>query len=135
MTDIELQQKIAKCAAISPEDCRPCLGGIANRVARHLHIYCCPVVSGVIPNDFWQYLVFVTPFFTGLGDGVGIGGGWGANKGGCPVASRCDWRPNKMPSVTAMGMASSAALMRMRIVMAGKNEGRNERLDRRAAGG
>lgn len=40
-----------------------------------------------------------------------------------------------MPSVTAMGMASSAALTRMRIVMAGENEGRNERLNRRAADG
>lgn len=40
-----------------------------------------------------------------------------------------------MPSVTAMGMASSAALTRMRIVMAGENEGKNERLNRRAAEG
>jgi hypothetical protein len=39
-------------------------------------MYFCPVVSGVIPNDFWQYLVFVTPFFGGFGGaGVGIGGG------------------------------------------------------------
>lgn len=100
---------------------------------RHLQVYCWPSVSGVIPNDFWQYLVLVTPFFGGAGGlGEGIGGGSGANRGGWPVAARCDWRPNKMPKVTAMGMASSAALTRMRIVMAAagkaREEGKNERL-------
>lgn len=40
-----------------------------------------------------------------------------------------------MPSVTAMGMISSAALTRMRIVMAGeKNEGQNERLEPQSCG-
>lgn len=92
---------------------------------RHLRVYCWPSVSGVIPNDFWQYLVLVTPFFGGAGGlGEGIGGGSGANRGGWPVAARCDWRPNKMPKVTAMGMASSAALTRMRIVMAGSGKGK-----------
>lgn len=43
------------------------------------------------------------------------------------MASRCDCRPNKMPSVTAMGMASSATLTRMRIVMAGGEKRRTKR--------